>query len=262
MNQPANADASPQTSPSRVGHEARRPNTRRPHTRSTSSMVSRRTRVVASRLRVSVALLAGTIASAPLGACGGDWERTPWAGYRRGGPAIRQGPGPIYRTLDAVAGGIERVFGLHSRGHGCDEAGCDDGCDTATLHALMPGHGHPLPPGTAFPHPGLIPVPSREAEVPSDRLPSHRPPSHRPPSDDSPSLRRPRSESLPEPGSDEDDPGSFFDTLSDPFEDDSAGLQPVRPGVAARERDALRPYTDTTAPMGLRPVSVTTPAER
>ncbi len=196
-------------------------------------------------------LLAGTIASLPLGACGGDWEGTAWADYRHGGPAIRRGHGPIYRTLDAVAGGIERVFGLRSRGHGCDEAGCDDGCDDATLHALMPGHRHALPPGTAFSHPGLIPVPSRGAELPSSR----------PPSDDSPSTRPPRTESLPAPGSD-DDPESFFDTLSDPFQDDSAGLPPVRPGGKTRERDDLGPYTETTATSGLRPVSVTTPVGR
>lgn len=260
MIQPAKPDASPQPSPACVDQ-----NRRRSVADSTSSIDGRWApsigglwgRGVSSKFRASLALLAGTLASAPLGASAGDWEGTPWAAYGGGGPVIRREAGPIYRTLDVVAGGIERVFGLHSRGHRCDEPGCDDACDAATLQALTPGHGHPIPPGTPFPHPGFIPTPSDQANGPFREAPSFDPPSTRPPS-----TRPPRTESLPAPGSGDDESGSFFENLSDPFEDDSAGLRPLRPDVERQESSALRPFAETTAPMGLQPVSVTTPARR
>lgn len=57
------------------------------------------------------------------------------------GPRVKW-PKPIYKALDAVAGGIEKVLGL-DKIHcgpgcdaGCDEVFCDDGCDAATLYEL------------------------------------------------------------------------------------------------------------------------------
>ncbi len=52
--------------------------------------------------------------------------------------------GPIYRTLDALAGGIEKVLGLSAtqRASWCDQESCDDGCDAITAMQLE----MPLPP--------------------------------------------------------------------------------------------------------------------
>jgi len=81
------------------------------------------------------------------------------------GPGVfgRIPQGPIFKTLDAFAGGIERVLEktVLSNGkakRGCDSPSCDDGCDAITLHQLdlyrggqmavppmppMPGHAVP-----------------------------------------------------------------------------------------------------------------------
>jgi hypothetical protein len=62
-----------------------------------------------------------------------------------------QPQGPIFKTLDALAGGIESVLrrtgvtaGQRAAcdGIGCDAIRCDDGCDHTTLRQL---EGHPLP---------------------------------------------------------------------------------------------------------------------
>ena len=60
----------------------------------------------------------------------------------------------IFKTLDAVAGGIEKVMGFDKcsvGGGGCD-ASCDDGCDAALMNDLM----MPMPPAytphTTSPH--------------------------------------------------------------------------------------------------------------
>lgn len=80
--------------------------------------------------------------------------------------------GPVYRTLDTLAGGIETAIStarsVTKRFRGgadtqCDDAVCDDGCDTMTLQELemMPpagDHHHlstPMPPSTS----GILPTP-------------------------------------------------------------------------------------------------------
>lgn len=60
----------------------------------------------------------------------------------------------VYKALDAVAGGIEKLFGLDKCGKSdCDTMLCDDGCDAMLMEELMmpappqahysqPSHGH------------------------------------------------------------------------------------------------------------------------
>jgi hypothetical protein len=53
----------------------------------------------------------------------------------------RQPSGPIFKTLDALAGGIElvlekTVLGSGGGKRGCDAQACDDGCDAVRLHHL------------------------------------------------------------------------------------------------------------------------------
>jgi hypothetical protein len=78
------------------------------------------------------------------------------------GPTIfnRKPSGPIFKTLDALAGGIELVLEKTVLGHsktkrGCDAQSCDDGCDAIMLHELnlpqgskiaVPEAYQPLPP--------------------------------------------------------------------------------------------------------------------
>lgn len=54
----------------------------------------------------------------------------------------RSGHGPIFKTLDALAGGIEAVLErtvLSGRkASACDAAGCDDACDHGTLQQFDP----------------------------------------------------------------------------------------------------------------------------
>lgn len=59
------------------------------------------------------------------------------------GPSIftKKPNGPLFKTLDAFAGGIEHVLEKtvlrHGKGkQGCDSQSCDDGCDAIMLHQL------------------------------------------------------------------------------------------------------------------------------
>jgi hypothetical protein len=80
--------------------------------------------------------------------------------------SCKKKPNLVYKALDSVAGGIEKLFGLDKCGtNACDmmEVPCDDGCDTIMMHEMPsseviydePHHGHshhghahsvPLPP--------------------------------------------------------------------------------------------------------------------
>ena len=67
----------------------------------------------------------------------------PASSFAGDGPSLfgRKPSGPIFKTLDAFAGGIELVLEKtvlrHGKGkHGCDSISCDDGCDAITLHEL------------------------------------------------------------------------------------------------------------------------------
>ena len=57
--------------------------------------------------------------------------------------------GPIYRTLDALAGGIEKAISVAGRtatmGGACDSTSCDDGCDAMTLNDLDAGSDYAMP---------------------------------------------------------------------------------------------------------------------
>jgi len=71
------------------------------------------------------------------------WIGSPTTSFAGDGPSVfgRKPQGPIFRTLDAFAGGIERVLEktVLSNGKGkpgCDSQSCDDGCDAITLHQL------------------------------------------------------------------------------------------------------------------------------
>lgn len=86
--------------------------------------------------------------------CGG-----PACGSKKGllGRAFSLKNNPIYRTLDTVAGGIEKVLHLDDRRH-CDSGcatmpsdGCDDGCDSAMMHELH--MAVPMPPVGSYGEP-------------------------------------------------------------------------------------------------------------
>tara|TARA_R110002049_G_scaffold2750_4_gene21973 strand:- start:146656 stop:147849 length:1194 start_codon:yes stop_codon:yes gene_type:complete len=81
----------------------------------------------------------------------------------------------IYKSLDALAGGIESVLGLDESA-GCDEMGCDDACDAATMSEMMfpienagPVHMHHSKPIHMLPSaPSHIPPPApRHTPAPS-----------------------------------------------------------------------------------------------
>jgi hypothetical protein len=100
------------------------------------------------------------------------------------------GHGPIYRTLDAIAGGIEKVIDVATstgkNASDCDEAVCDDGCDPMMLteldssmempEASAPSHA-PLPPAMPVqpaPHYDAAPLQSMPIEAaPMESYPAH-----------------------------------------------------------------------------------------
>ena len=160
----------------------------------------------------------------------------------------------IFKSLDAVAGGIEKALGL-DKSCGCDAMGCDDACDAANIHDLMmPMHGQPAPnlaaPVVTSPHvsaPPSAPIDVRPMGPPAYHSPSPAPsgtmpmsPSQpavpggptmgapggldapAPPSSTAPDVRppipKPIPSPVPEPKSNDD--GSLFDALDDPFSDD------------------------------------------
>lgn len=181
------------------------------------------------------------------GMCVGDasaddrWQGTAWDGYGRVHEPSRHTrwrPGPIYQTLDAVAGGIEKLFRLDRRpGHqglrrpggdsGCDDA-CDDACDAATLLLIESGGrlSHPFGPADDrdLSEPPEVVEPNVRRMTP--------PPVVAPPVRPSPPGTRPLPPPPgppavpPRPQLQEPDGGSIFDALGDPFEDDSASRVP------------------------------------
>lgn len=74
------------------------------------------------------------------------------------GPSIfnRKPSGPIFKTLDAFAGGIELVLEKTVLGHSkpkrvCDSQSCDDGCDAVMLHELNLPRGSKVAVPEAYP---------------------------------------------------------------------------------------------------------------
>lgn len=197
--------------------------------------------------------------------------------------------GPIYRTLDALAGGIEAVIDVataaRERGSKCDDGSCDDGCDEGRLHELQGPSKHDLmmppalPPSMSPtvlpteremtpPNSPLLPLPSdppmrqvMPSATPEDEwLDSFSPETVRtpihaqekrglpiPPPSKSPAARRPEaagsslpsnalpgklSPARPAPSAPRDGqyrgPAETFDSLPDPFIDDSQSQRPAR----------------------------------
>lgn len=93
------------------------------------------------------------------------WIGGPAAAFAGDGPGAfgRKPQGPIFKTLDAFAGGIELVLEktVLSSGkgkRGCDSQSCDDGCDAITLHQLdMHRGGQMAVPKTHYPSPTVKP---------------------------------------------------------------------------------------------------------
>lgn len=124
-----------------------------------------------------------------------------WAGdattaFAANGPGIldRKPSGPIFKTLDAFAGGIELVLEKTvlkntRKKHGCDSQSCDDGCDTIMLHELS------MPPGSKVAVPEAYqPQPAAESrleKVPPESVP--------PMIEVEPTFDRPVRKVLPEP---------------------------------------------------------------
>ena len=257
--------------------------------RSFSPLKSRRYRSGTLKRRLAVAAILGAAMTGPAGTlvgkapaadCDGAISACDGFGHadasRSPGPAFN---GPIYKTLDAVAGGIEKVFGLDKRHQrDCDARSCDDGCDAAMMQDLSmpvsrngvmhaphrlhsPGilrSPHSLQPPT-FQTPGSLPAPEQRESYqrPAQRNPSSSaqpktqvspsaPKLHmtKPRISDSPQndYRReavpstPRGHAVPEqpipqqliptpePDAAED---SIFDSLSNPFDDDTVYVAPL-----------------------------------
>jgi len=86
----------------------------------------------------TAALIATVVCLSP----GGNLQAGNGGGIFGGDPR-----GPVFKTLDVVAGGIESVLertvlagGKAKRGH--SSPACDDACDAATLHQLNSSHHH------------------------------------------------------------------------------------------------------------------------
>ena len=255
------------------------------HRSSRSSALKRRF-AVAVTLGAAIASPAGVVAST---ASAADCDRAFFTcdGYASAGTSREHGP--IYKTLDAVAGGIEKVFGLDKRHHrGCDAGSCDNGCDAAAMHELMTPRPHGSTHGS---HPmhgshptrgwgGLHAPPATQApeilQVP-DSMPMLKPQDsdQRPPQRDSSSMAQPKTQvspsvpklhmteprisdspagedrreampipprrqavpersappqSIPTPKPDSAD-DSIFDSLSNPFDDDTVYVAPLPPHI-------------------------------
>lgn len=172
------------------------------------------------------------------------------------------GHGPIYKTLDAFAGGIEKLFRLGPKGNACDAA-CDDACDAAMIDELsqpawpltmsqpgQPGSEPARPRASTSPAPSAARDPLRmsspkiqplsQNDIPERRFErsprGYRPAPQRSRGSESPSDRR----RVPAAGSDASE-GAPADALSDPFVDDSVRLQRRgKPAVQLSSHEAAR----------------------
>ena len=177
-----------------------------------------------ARLIASVLLVLGGWAAQPSTALAADCGCNPWSQHRCDACTYDVGPGPVYRTLDAFAGGIERLLGLDKHPAHCDRSGCDDACDAALLHEMQMPRGEVwevAPPNMPS---ELRPV--RPAQPGSQGAEPRRMPPER------------DAEPLPSP---EQDGGSIFDALSDPFEDDSASSRRSQRSRPIRRSSYRRP---------------------
>ncbi|TWT93216.1 hypothetical protein [Stieleria varia] len=175
---------------------------------------------------------------------------------------------PLYRTLDAVAGGIEKVLGFDKCKSGCNsgcDSNCDDACDAGYANELMnpiyipPSHSHGAPSPIVESIPSVPPLvtspPTITESVPMYSQPRSAAPRMAPrsitPADSAPGATAPlqdptpipQPEAAPEPGTriapptppettppaDSKKGGFDFDSLDDPFGDDEVRAnQPYR----------------------------------
>jgi hypothetical protein len=125
----------------------------------------------------------------------GCWGATATS-HAADGPSIfnRKPSGPIFKTLDAFAGGIELVLENTVLGHsksksGCDAQVCDDGCDAILLHEL------------SMPQGSKLAVPEAYQTLPPPPSPMHSTPpqSLTPMIEVEPTFDRPTRKTLPQP---------------------------------------------------------------
>ena len=127
----------------------------------------------------------------------------------------RREPGPIYKTLDAFAGGIEKLLQLDGSS---GSAACDDACDAAMVRELSQPA---FPPAPLPPQPGAAPQRHRRV-IPHGELPAPASPQHAEPMRMSSPKFQPLS---PESGSGAQE-AAPRDGASDPFLDDSVSVDP------------------------------------
>lgn len=163
----------------------------------------------------------------------------------------RQPSGPIFKTLDTFAGGIEFVLEKTVLGHGkkkkgCDAQSCDDGCDAVTLHQLNMHHN------------GNVAVPQAIEPLPPPSGPMHSMPTESVPPimDVEPTFDRPIRKSVPQPMPELSTDDGWIDSFAPSTP--SRNAAPGRRAPAAD--DALpNPFEDDpqtrTAPQRFSPMS-------
>lgn len=177
------------------------------------------------------------------------------------------GRGPIYSTLDAFAGGIEKLLGLTKpRGGACDEMICDGGCDAMPMHELMQMPAdHPMPGYVGAP-PMYVPQQEMHSDVEVSPMADPRPMMRPTPAPSAPMRMSPHrmspmnapEQQTQEPfqiremkkgptgsgvmPSDTQNDRSIFDAADDPFRDDSARIKRSLPAPTgpASYRSSLR----------------------
>jgi len=163
--------------------------------------------------------------------------------------------GPIYRTLDALAGGIEHVIdaasSMRRKAVRCDDQACDDGCDALTMeaygdHDLMPYETSPSPHMAPMPLQAVVtPSPIRGLPVPQPIMP--RVMTQSPAGDDEWFDGGAMSDVSPETPvrtkvpSAKRSPSETYDSLPDPFVDDPQTRRTTKPSYrSAGRRQATR----------------------
>lgn len=187
---------------------------------------------------------------------------------------------PLYRSLDAVAGGIEKVFSLHKGHSGCDEAACDDGCDAMMIQELMVPmpttdhsmhHQHHSIDSMSVPQNYPIESPTQTIPMGQAQIPQPMPMESMPAPPTEAPVAQPKAIEvqpntnplLPPPEQAEPESsneGSLFDALSDPFSDDEVRVrkfQPVRPSVYTKPIDTPLPLSRSTVSSRRRAGTVT-----
>ncbi|TWU26918.1 hypothetical protein Pla52o_07740 [Novipirellula galeiformis] len=162
--------------------------------------------------------------------------------------------GPIYRSLDAFAGGIEKMLGLDKcrTAGGCDDLGCDGGCDAAPSDTFLYGE-HPIDaPYPSDEHESYgAPLPMSAAEIGEPRMPPQRMSEpriitpHSPMQMSEPMIRSTPPESRPRTGR----AGSL------PVSPAPRQVESIGPGVSPEQRGIPVPPADAprSAPQETRP---------